>query len=522
MARQQPLPQSQKPKQLQLPDPPPPPPPQQQPLANEMAMLATEMAGLASEMATVKVENAQLLRILNKVKSQLVAVQSEVDELRGGASAGAGTGVVGMTRQESDGANAVRTRLVTLLASNVDHYRSMHATREELVLTARLSDALYAAKLVADKERPGYSAEDWDYFRTLSEDDEELEQAVRANVKGHKLANTPGWVERVCETIKELPDMAMVGYCEPTDASFDGAAAVFRSDLRKMLVVCWAGPPGAEVVTGLGSGIKTYRSAPWCSSDLKVTHKRYGSAAASPGMAGVELGAEKALEGSDSKSPLTHTMGRRAQLRVAAGFLQQYLGEGLNRRVNEVIKEQVASFAGYSVLVTGHSLGGALATLSAFEVASTFLDRQVLLTTFGSPRVVNAEFARVLGKMPNLRAYRVANELDPVTRVPPANNGFHHVGHMVWLHNNRVEPPRSFGSTPLQVSMAPSSSSAVDEKPAVLGGVGRSWARGRRATPLDVGATWHSSYVARLCEPPTECDWARYEKALRVQAKRAL
>ena len=113
-------------------------------------------------------------------------------------------------------------------------------------------------------------------------------------------------------------------------------------------------------------------------------------------MAGVELGAEKALEGSDSKSPLTHTMGRRAQLRVAAGFLQQYLGEGLNRRVNEVIKEQVASFAGYSVLVTGHSLGGALATLSAFEVASTFLDRQVLLTTFGSPRVVNAEFARVL------------------------------------------------------------------------------------------------------------------------------
>ena len=91
MARQQPLPQSQKPKQLQLPDPPPLPPPQQQPLANEMAMLATEMAGLASEMATVKVENAQLLRILNKVKSQLVAVQSEVDELRGGASAGAGT-----------------------------------------------------------------------------------------------------------------------------------------------------------------------------------------------------------------------------------------------------------------------------------------------------------------------------------------------------------------------------------------------------------------------------------------------
>ena len=62
------------------------------------------------------------------------------------------------------------------------------------------------------------------------------------------------------------------------------------------------------------------------------------------------------------------------------------------------------------VFVTGHSLGAALATLTAS------LRPGVLLFTFGSPRVGDTGFARLVGP----RHARFVDHLDAVTRVPPA------------------------------------------------------------------------------------------------------
>ena len=73
------------------------------------------------------------------------------------------------------------------------------------------------------------------------------------------------------------------------------------------------------------------------------------------------------------------------------------------------------------VFYTGHSLGAALATLAAS------LRPPRALYTFGSPRVGNARFVRMMETVP---VYRLAGALDVVTRMPPAHFpfGYRHTG----------------------------------------------------------------------------------------------
>ncbi len=85
---------------------------------------------------------------------------------------------------------------------------------------------------------------------------------------------------------------------------------------------------------------------------------------------------------------------------------------------------------------TGHSLGGALATLAAHR------RRPSALYTFGSPRAVCAKLARRLGK--ETPSYRVVNSTDIVTQLPLW--GYRHVGETVFLndHGELIHPaPRT-------------------------------------------------------------------------------
>jgi len=78
------------------------------------------------------------------------------------------------------------------------------------------------------------------------------------------------------------------------------------------------------------------------------------------------------------------------------------------------------------VWLTGHSLGGALATIATARIACNYGGNSIGgLYTFGQPRVVNREFAhhmvRVIGRSKIHRVYRCA---DPVPIVP---RGYKHV-----------------------------------------------------------------------------------------------
>lgn len=78
---------------------------------------------------------------------------------------------------------------------------------------------------------------------------------------------------------------------------------------------------------------------------------------------------------------------------------------------------------GLPALFTGHSLGAALATLSASRYRATL--RRVLLYTYGAPLVGNSDFVATLDGVP---VFRFRYCCDVVTRVPPEALDYRHVG----------------------------------------------------------------------------------------------
>jgi len=87
------------------------------------------------------------------------------------------------------------------------------------------------------------------------------------------------------------------------------------------------------------------------------------------------------------------------------------------------------------VFYTGHSLGAALATLAAARRAPA------ALYTFGSPRVGDRAFIESLRHVP---AFRVVDDIDGVTRMPPRILGFEHLG-----EERRLLAPANRRSSPL-------------------------------------------------------------------------
>ncbi|RCX23485.1 lipase (class 3) [Fontibacillus phaseoli] len=69
--------------------------------------------------------------------------------------------------------------------------------------------------------------------------------------------------------------------------------------------------------------------------------------------------------------------------------------------------------------ITGHSLGAALATLCAIDLAANTAFSSPILYTFGSPRVGNPAFAKAFTNYVQ-NSYRVANQFDIVTYAPPS------------------------------------------------------------------------------------------------------
>ncbi|NGQ95161.1 lipase family protein [Brevibacillus sp. SYP-B805] len=80
------------------------------------------------------------------------------------------------------------------------------------------------------------------------------------------------------------------------------------------------------------------------------------------------------------------------------------------------------------VVITGHSMGAALATLCALDVAANTRFSRPTVCTFGSPRVGSPRFARVFNNRVG-RSIRIVNAYDVVPRLPPGlfGLGYRHV-----------------------------------------------------------------------------------------------
>ena len=86
--------------------------------------------------------------------------------------------------------------------------------------------------------------------------------------------------------------------------------------------------------------------------------------------------------------------------------------------------------------ITGHSLGGGLATIGVVELAA---DMICGIYTFGSPRVGDKVFVENYDKITEGISFRVVHNNDIITRLPQRVLGYSHVGQIVYIdHDSKV------------------------------------------------------------------------------------
>ena len=116
--------------------------------------------------------------------------------------------------------------------------------------------------------------------------------------------------------------------------------------------------------------------------------------------------------------------------KVEHGFLSLYTSKSDTTRYNkssasdQVMREVTKLVKFYklkgeevSLTITGHSLGGALALLNAYEAASTFPNLPISVISFAAPRVGNIAFKDELHQM-GVKTLRVVVKQDWVHRMP--------------------------------------------------------------------------------------------------------
>ncbi|KAJ4324305.1 hypothetical protein N0V94_001363 [Neodidymelliopsis sp. IMI 364377] len=106
----------------------------------------------------------------------------------------------------------------------------------------------------------------------------------------------------------------------------------------------------------------------------------------------------------------------------SVGFWSSWLEAQTN--VLAAIKKAQAQYPGYKVVATGHSLGGALASLAAAVLRSQ--GTTVDLYTYGAPKVGLEGLAQYLSATSKGQTYRVTHKADPVPKLPPALLGYRH------------------------------------------------------------------------------------------------
>ncbi|RXW17081.1 hypothetical protein EST38_g8781 [Candolleomyces aberdarensis] len=138
----------------------------------------------------------------------------------------------------------------------------------------------------------------------------------------------------------------------------------------------------------------------------------------------------------DEKSALVH-----------AGFLNAW--NTVATRTIDAVRVQLAQHPGYSIVVSGHSLGGALASLAGISFKRVFPSVPLRVFTYGQPRTGNAAYATLLNKeigTPNL--YRGVHTTDGVPTIIPTAAGYRHHGTEYWSMADPVTPENTRACDP--------------------------------------------------------------------------
>ncbi|KAL8754080.1 MAG: hypothetical protein Q9184_005230 [Pyrenodesmia sp. 2 TL-2023] len=125
--------------------------------------------------------------------------------------------------------------------------------------------------------------------------------------------------------------------------------------------------------------------------------------------------------------------------RVHRGFKNSW-GE-IKTAVVDNMRKATELHPDYRIVVTGHSLGGAVATLAAGDLrrVDDHFRAATELYTFGSPRVSNDDAATWLSEQSHL-SWRITYQDDLVPRLPPRLLGYHHTLPEYWISSHGDNP----------------------------------------------------------------------------------
>ncbi|KAF9482264.1 alpha/beta-hydrolase [Pholiota conissans] len=126
---------------------------------------------------------------------------------------------------------------------------------------------------------------------------------------------------------------------------------------------------------------------------------------------------------------------------VHTGFLFAY--NVVASTVLSTVKAQAAAYPSYKIIATGHSLGGATASLAAVSIKSALPNATVKLYTYGQPRVGNAAFATYVENLIGTdNIFRAVHTYDGVPTILFKVLGYRHFATEYWNFQDSASPAR--------------------------------------------------------------------------------
>ncbi|XP_076940217.1 lipase-like [Bidens hawaiensis] len=124
--------------------------------------------------------------------------------------------------------------------------------------------------------------------------------------------------------------------------------------------------------------------------------------------------------------------------KVHHGFFSAYSNTVMRSGILDGVKRAKDAYGNLKIMVTGHSMGGAMAAFCGLDLALMYGSNNVQVTTFGQPRIGNAAFASYYSKVvPN--TFRVTHAHDLVPHLPHyqyfPQKTYHQVIVFVWVYN---------------------------------------------------------------------------------------
>ncbi|KAL4078256.1 Alpha/Beta hydrolase protein [Scleroderma yunnanense] len=113
------------------------------------------------------------------------------------------------------------------------------------------------------------------------------------------------------------------------------------------------------------------------------------------------------------------------QPRVHTGFLVAY--QSIAHAMLNVLGPQIDAYSTYRVIATGHSLGGAIASIASIAIRNSYPRTSISLYTIGQPRTGDLMYAALVEKMIGVEnIYRGVHSIDGVPTMIPMKFGYRH------------------------------------------------------------------------------------------------